>query len=98
MVRARVVGGLQIRDRGEADDKIIAVLQGDYVWGNVAELADMPEAMVERLEHYFLTYKLRPGQEHAQPVRIAGRYGAEHARAVIRASIADYSEAFGAAG
>ena len=98
ILKARVVGGLQMIDANQADDKIVAVLVGDYVWGGVTELADMPEALVERLEHYFLTYKLRPGQEHAQPVRIDGRYGAEHARAVIRASLADYSEAFGSTG
>jgi len=95
LLRARVVGGLQMIDADQADDKIVAVLMGDYVWGSVTELADMPQALVERLEHYFLTYKLRPGQEHTQPVQIASRYGADHARAVIRASLADYDEAFG---
>ena len=98
LLKARVVGGLQMIDANQADDKIVAVLVGDYVWGGVTQLADLPGAMVERLEHYFLTYKLRPGQEQAQPVRIASRYDAEHARAVIRASMADYAEAFGPAG
>lgn len=97
ILKARVVGGLQMIDADQADDKIVAVLVGDYVWGGVTEMADMPQALVERLEHYFLTYKLRPGQEGAQPVRIAGRYDAGHAREVIRASMADYAEAFGRA-
>jgi inorganic pyrophosphatase len=30
---ARVVGGLQTSDGGEADDKIVAVLDKDRVWG-----------------------------------------------------------------
>ncbi|HEX7880148.1 MAG TPA: inorganic pyrophosphatase [Candidatus Eisenbacteria bacterium] len=95
LLRARVVGGLQMIDASQADDKIVAVLTGDYVWGNVAEMTDLPAALVERLEHYFLTYKLRPGREGDQPVRIARRYDAAHAREVIRASMADYAEAFG---
>src|SRR5947199_10045754 len=33
IVRVRVIGGLQMIDDGEADDKVIAVLENDYVWG-----------------------------------------------------------------
>ena len=62
IVAARVIGGLQLIDRGEADDKIIAVLQGDYVWGEAKDIADVPPVLVERLEHYFMTYKLVPGE------------------------------------
>jgi inorganic pyrophosphatase len=92
LLRARVVGGLQIIDRGEADDKIIAVLEGDYVWGDAEEITDLPGAILERIEHYFSTYKLVPGEP--PNLSIAGRYDYEHAAAVIHASIADYREAF----
>jgi inorganic pyrophosphatase len=92
LLRARVVGGLKIIDRGEADDKIIAVLDGDYVWGEAQEIGDLPAALLERIEHYFSTYKLVPDE----PPRIAvtGRYGFAEAAAVIRASIEDYLEMF----
>src|SRR5260370_33476784 len=69
LVTARVIGGLQMIDRGEADDKIIAVLQGDYIWGSAADLADVPPVLVERLHHYFSTYKLVPGE--ANKARVA---------------------------
>lgn len=36
IVRARVIGGLQMIDAGEADDKILGVLENDYVWGALA--------------------------------------------------------------
>jgi inorganic pyrophosphatase len=49
-------------DHGEADDKIISVLENDYVWGAARDLKDVPPVLVERLQHYFLTYKLVPGQ------------------------------------
>ncbi|EQD74000.1 inorganic diphosphatase, partial [mine drainage metagenome] len=47
---------MKIVDREEADDKIVAVLEGDYVWGGARELSDLPAALIERLEHYFVTY------------------------------------------
>lgn len=90
---ARVVGGLQMIDNGEADDKIIAVLHNDTVWDHARDIGDLPEVLVERLRHYFLTYKLVPGQ--SQDVAITEVYGAAHARTVVEASVADYDEHFG---
>jgi inorganic pyrophosphatase len=88
IVPARVVGGLQLLDGGEADDKIIAVLEGDFVWGKATELASLPPIMVERLQHYFNTYKLVPG---AKPqITVQRTYDAEHAARVVQAALADY--------
>lgn len=88
IVPARVVGGIQLLDRGEADDKIVAVLEGDYVWSAVADLADLPNVLVERIQHYFSTYKLVPGAD--LQIKVQQVYGLEHARRVIEAAIADY--------
>ena len=88
IVPARVVGGLQLLDRGEADDKIVAVLEGDFIWGGVDELAALPPVLVERLQHYFMTYKLGPGSE--PQIAVQSVYGLEHARRVVQASLADY--------
>jgi inorganic pyrophosphatase len=95
ILRARVIGGLQMIDGGEADDKIIAVLENDYVWGSARDIADVPAVLVERLQHYFLTYKLVPGQPAA--ARIDRVYGREHAHAVVRAAVADYAAHFASA-
>jgi inorganic pyrophosphatase len=92
VVPARVVGGLQIIDRGEADDKIIAVLQGDYVWGEADDIDHVPAVLIERLQHYFATYKLLPGEPSR--IRIAKTYGYAHAAAVIEAAMRDYRDAF----
>src|SRR4249919_2706978 len=90
IVRARVIGGLQMIDRGEADDKIISVLENDFVWGAARDLSDVPPVLVERLQHYFLTYKLVPGQQaHAKITKV---YGRAHARKVITAAMKDYQE------
>jgi len=93
IVRGRVIGGLQMIDHGEADDKLISVLENDYVYGAARTIGDVPAVLVERLQHYFLTYKLVPGQKaHA---RITKVYGRGHARKVVRAAMADYDEHFG---
>ncbi|HUP50093.1 MAG TPA: inorganic pyrophosphatase [Thermoanaerobaculia bacterium] len=93
VLQARVVGGLQLIDSDEADDKIVAILVGDYVWGGASQMRDLPPVLVERIEHYFSTYKLVPGE--LSPIRIAGMYDAGHAMRVIEAAIADYEESFG---
>lgn len=92
IVSARVVGGLQMIDGGEADDKIVAILQQDNVWGHVEDISELPPIMVERLRHYFLTYKQLPGEENKTSIDLV--YGAEHAYKVIEASIADYEEEY----
>jgi inorganic pyrophosphatase len=92
IVRCRVIGGLQMIDHGEADDKIIAVLENDYVWGQARNIDNVPSVFIERLQHYFLTYKLVPGER--AKVRIAKAYGRNHALNVVRASMADYEDHF----
>ncbi len=93
VLQARVVGGLAMNDHGEADDKIIAVLNKDNFWANVTELKDLPPVLVERLRHYFSTYKLIPGEPHH--VGIERVYGREEAENVIRAAMDDYVEEYG---
>jgi len=92
IVRARVIGGLQLNDKGEADDKIVAVLQGDYVWGTAKDLHEVPEVHIERLQHYFMTYKMVPGSRN--PLRIDRVYGHAHAMKVIKTAMKDYTDNF----
>ncbi|HET7370104.1 MAG TPA: inorganic pyrophosphatase [Gammaproteobacteria bacterium] len=96
LLSARVVGGLRMNDHGEADDKIIAVLDGDHFWGDAKDLSDVPDQIVERLMHYFYTYKWIPGNNMG--VEIETPYGRERACEVINAARADYHEMFGADG
>jgi inorganic pyrophosphatase len=90
---ARVVGGLPMLDGGEADDKIIAVLANDNLWADVEELAELPSALVQRLRHYFSTYKLIPGE--SSQVSIDAVYDRRQAERVIEAAMADYQEMVG---
>ncbi len=90
---ARVLGGLQMVDGGEADDKSVAVLDNDDFWRDAQDIQDLPEVLVERLRHYFSTYKLVPGEQSS--TSIDAIYGRSQAEKVIEAAIADYEEAFG---
>ncbi|HEY4573481.1 MAG TPA: inorganic pyrophosphatase [Thermoanaerobaculia bacterium] len=93
LLQAVPVGGLRLIDRNQADDKIVAVLKGDAAYGHCTEIGDLPQPLIERLKHYFLTYKLPPGAAR-DPVQIPRVYGAAEAREVIERSRDDYRERF----
>jgi len=93
LLHAKVLGGLPMIDHGEADDKIIAVLATDNIWGEAKDLTCVPDVLIERLDHYFKTYKMLPGEESR--VSIGDAYGKEHAKKVIVASMEDYKEIYG---
>lgn len=93
LIRARVIGGFEMVDAHDADDKIIAVLDNDYVYGTAQDIQDVPAVLVERLRHYFETYKLVP--DRPASVSIERVYGRAHALQVVEAAIADYAEHFG---
>jgi inorganic pyrophosphatase len=93
LLNARVLGGLRMIDHGEADDKIVAVLENDNVWGGAQDLEDLPPVLIERLRHYFTTYKLVPGEP--AKVTIEAVYGREAACRVVTAAIEDYEASFG---
>ncbi len=90
LLQAVPIGGLRLIDRGEADDKIIAVLKGDVVFGHLQDLSEVPAPQVERLKHYFLTYKRLPEDSDAAEVAITHVYGREEALEVIERSREDY--------
>lgn len=92
VLTARVVGGLQVLDEDEADDKVIAVLQKDPIWGEALDLDELPQALVDRLVHYFETYKLRPGEPAG--IAIQRQYGKDHAFLVVEAARRDYRRHF----
>lgn len=89
LVQARPIGGFRMIDGNEADDKIIAVLKGDAVYGEYQDISDAPEAVVDRLKHYFLTYKDMPGIENHR-CEITHTYNRKEAHDVILRSVKDY--------
>ncbi len=93
LMEAIPIGGFKMIDKGEADDKIVAVMKGDHAFGHFRDITELPQAEVKRLMHYFLTYKNLP--DEPAKCRIEEVYGADHAKQVIVASQKDYANKFG---
>lgn len=91
IVRARPIGGLRLLDHNQADDKIIAVLKNDAMYGNYNDINELPKDIIRRLIHYFTTYKDIPG-ENTQRMKFVSIYGQDVAKDVIRRSIEDYED------
>ena len=89
ILRAKVVGVFPMLDKGEADYKIIAVLENDCVYNDVNDVKDLPEALVSRMKHYFSTYKQIDGED--SNVSISDPRGVKFAKEVILASVVDYN-------
>lgn len=87
------VGGFRMIDGGEADDKIVAVLKGDQAYGDIKDIKDLPKMVVDRVKHFFLTYKDLEG--NAKNVEITHTYGPDEAKEVIKRSYNDYKAKFG---
>ena len=92
LVRARPIGGFRMIDNNQADDKLVAVMNNDALYEDYREISDLPEKVVNRLRHYFLTYKDLPGSP--ADVEITHVYGREEAMNLIMRSIEDYTARF----
>jgi inorganic pyrophosphatase len=90
ILKARPIGGFCLIDDNEADDKIIAVLKGDKVFEQYTEIEQLPKGILERFEHYFLTYKSLPDAPNV--CEIPYSYGREESYRVIGAAVGDYQE------
>ncbi len=89
LMQAIPIGGLRLIDNNEADDKIIAVMKEDAIFSKWKNISDCSDSFIERLKHYFLTYKESPHSDN-KTVEIESVYGIEDAFEVIKASNNDY--------
>ena len=90
LVTVRPIGGLRMIDGEEADDKILAVLIDDAVYGRLENIERLPEALIDRFRHYFLTYKQKPDRA-SRRVEITHVYDRDEAHEAIRRSQEDYT-------
>lgn len=93
IMRARPIGGLRLFDRHEADDKLVAVLVDDPAYGAFRDIGDVPRPLIDRLRHYFLTYKQIPDSSE-RVIEITHVYDVATAHEVIRRALADYAAGF----
>lgn len=93
LVKVRPIGGFRLLDSGQADDKIIAVLLNDAIYNSYNSITDVPALIIERLKHYFTTYKDIPGSD-SRTTELTDVYDVDIAHQVILQSINDYKERF----
>ncbi len=93
LLQAVPIGGFRMIDDGEADDKIIAVMKGDEFYRQWSDVSDCPASYINRLKHYFLTYKHLPSDNAI--CEITHVYGREEAHEVINRALADYQHHYG---
>ncbi len=93
LLHAIPIGGIRMIDKGETDDKIIAVLKDDGIYSSFKDIKDVPETIINRLKHYFLTYKNIPIME-PRVVEITDVFGKEEAYEVINRGLRDYQMKF----
>ncbi|MGZ3770953.1 MAG: inorganic pyrophosphatase [Bdellovibrio sp.] len=88
----RVIGGIRLIDSGEVDDKLIAVLNVDPFYDNVTEISQVNPVVIDRIKHYFLSYKSIPGEPIKTKIEMI--YDSQEAHRVIQSGCADYDEHF----
>lgn len=93
LVDAIPIGGFRMLDGNEADDKIVAVLKGDFYYGKYRDISECSESTIQRLKHYFLTYKQSPDNP-TLVCEITQVYGREEAHKVIKLSQEDYRDLY----
>lgn len=57
LIPSKVIGVMQMIDRGEADDKIIAVAEQDPSVSHITDVKDLPDHLRAELKHFFENYK-----------------------------------------
>ena len=57
MIDVRPLGVLRMLDRGEPDDKILAVPLHDPYYEEFFDIADIPRHVLKEVEYFFSTYK-----------------------------------------
>jgi inorganic pyrophosphatase len=86
VIRARVVGKLNMEDEAGVDTKLIAVPHDKLtpLYKHVQEYTDLPELLLAQIKHFFEHYKaLEPGKW----VKLTGWGSADEARADVLKSI-----------
>lgn len=90
LIPSKVIGVMQMIDRGEADDKIIAVAEQDPSVSHLNDVKDLPEHLLAELKHFFENYKSLENKV----VKVDEFLSRESAEEIILASIQRYKENF----
>ena len=94
MIEARPIGILRMLDKGEPDDKVLAVPSNDPFHNEFYDIADLPQHYLKEVEHFFHIYKDLEGKR----VQILGWEKSEVAMSIVNESIERYADAYLAVG
>lgn len=90
LIPSKVIGVMQMVDRGEADDKIIAVALEDPSVNHFDEVTDLPSYLKDELTHFFENYKTLENKK----VEVNQFLSREAACRIISENMASYKAAF----
>lgn len=90
LIPCKVIGVMQMVDRGEADDKIIAVAEEDPSVSHLNDVKDLPDYLRAELKHFFENYKTLENKK----VVVDEFLPHEKAVKIIETSIAYYKSHF----
>jgi len=89
VVRAKVIGMLEMEDESGIDTKVIAVPHEkiDPTYAGVKDIKDLPEAVLEKIKHFFEHYK---ELEKGKWVRVKEFKGKDEALKEVQKGIENY--------
>ncbi|MBP2046458.1 inorganic diphosphatase [Methanobacterium aggregans] len=88
IIETRPVGVMKMIDTGENDDKILGVPVDDPRFKDVFDIEDLPEHLLDEIQHFFAEYKKLQGKK----TEVLGWEGKEEAFDAIKRSIKLYED------
>ena len=89
-IEVRPIGVLKMLDKGEPDDKVLAIPAQDPFHAEYFDIADIPQHYLKEIEHFFHIYKDLEGKR----VEILGWEKSDVAMQVVTESIERYAAAY----
>lgn len=91
IIEARPIGLFRMEDRGESDDKVLAVPSQDPLFGGYHDIGDLPPHFLAEVQHFFSVYK---DLEEGGRVNPIGWENAASAKEAIKHAMKLYHDRF----
>lgn len=83
MIESKILGMCMMTDESGEDAKLICVPTYDKAWKNATDITDVPQAVLDKIAHFFTRYK---DLDEGKWVKVDGWAGREAAEAELVAS------------